>query len=128
MGERVGGKESEEGGSVSKQKASEEWIVRLENTGEICNDAVRWCCQQRSYLEAWQRCKRADWLIFLFDRLDCGMFADTKKADRFWKSLPRCTLAHRDRCMCRLDNLTVEQIRVWWPKPPALPRKRRVDK
>ena len=42
-----------------------EWLENF----DACDDALEWCSKQRSRHQAWQDCKRADWMLWLVGKL-----------------------------------------------------------
>ena len=55
-----------------------EWIKPLEKMG-ACEEAIKWCGDYDTLGEAWLKCKRGDWMLWLLGRLSDEPESDSRK-------------------------------------------------
>ena len=66
---------------------SEHWSEDLANL-RACGDALAWCSTQPDLKTAWDKCERADWMLWLVGKLDTSAPWSEER-----KPLVRCALA-----------------------------------
>lgn len=86
------------------------WSAALTDMG-ACDEAVHWARQQKSYREAWKKCKRGDWMSWFL-----GGF----------RAMKQKRLQAFDAAASTTANISgwADIIRKHFPVPPKLPKRR----
>ena len=109
-----------------------------------CADALKWARNQPSAEDAWQSCKRGDWMIWLIGKLDNSKpYSEERKpivrvacecARLTWQLMPQKSRealtvveqwtrgeASAEECNKAADAKSADIVRKHYPKAPRLP-------